>query len=359
MILLEYEAKNIIASHNIAIPSGQIMAKDTVIVHAPFLPLVIKAQVPIGGRGKLGGIRVIDTGRDYEESVKKLWHTKLRNHLPSMLLLEEKLDIDREFYLSLLIDAASADILIVAHPSGGIEVEENDQDDFLKLPYVPGEENRIGESLAELFDLPDQVFVLQDMVRNLGQCFVKNDATLLEVNPLILTKSGDLVVADCKMTLDDAAAFRHPEWDFETPIESNNFVELDATGTIATVANGAGLAMATVDAVTSAGYRPINFLDVGGGASEDLILESFTNLQSYPNIKAIVINIFAGITRCDDVAKAIVAAKNRFPTLPPLYIRLTGTNFDEAATILNEAHIELQRDLDSCLKRLVKEVARG
>ena len=358
MILLEYEAKSILKTRTVPIPTATVVRRGEVVPDTP-LPIVVKSQVPTGGRGKQGGIRIVDTTNELSKTVEALFNLSIGTYTPQTLLLEEKLDIDREFYLSLLIDAASADILIVAHPSGGIEVEENDQDDFLKLPYVPGEENRIGESLAELFDLPEQVFVLQDMVRNLGQCFVRNDATLLEVNPLILTKSGDLVVADCKMTLDDAAAFRHPEWNFETPTENNNFVELDATGTIATVANGAGLAMATVDAVTSAGYRPINFLDVGGGASEDLILESFTNLQSYPNIKAIVINIFAGITRCDDVAKAIVAAKNRFPTLPPLYIRLTGTNFDEAATILNEAHIELQRDLDSCLKKLVKEVARG
>ena len=358
MILLEYEAKNIIASHGVTVPSGHIIRKGATMTLEPFFPLVIKSQVPVGGRGKLGGIRTVESDKDYEEAIAQLWGTELHNYLPNTLLIEEKIDIDREHYLSLLIDSQSAEVMIVAHPSGGMEVEDNDQREFLKIPYIAGEENRIGETLSELFELPEQVFLLQDMVRNLGQCFIKNDATLLEINPLILTSNGDLIAGDCKMILDDSAAFRHPEWNFETPIENNNFVELDSTGNVATIANGAGLAMATVDAVKSAGYSPINFLDVGGGASEELILNSFRRLSSYSHIKAIIINIFAGITRCDDVARAIISAKKQFATLPPLYIRLTGTNFNEARDILKNAHIELQDTLDSCLTKLTTELPR-
>lgn len=358
MILLEYEAKSLLNTFGVPTPNGIIIRKGEAVPNTR-LASVVKSQVPMGGRGKLGGIQVGTTADELSETIRKLFDLSIGTHTPQTLLMEQKLDIEREFYLSLLIDSQSAGIMIVAHPSGGIEVEDNDQHEFLSIPYVAGEENRIGESLAELFDLPEQVFVLQDMVRNLGRCFVENDATLLEINPLILTTNGDLVAGDCKMTLDDAAIFRHPEWHFETPADNNNFVELNPMGDVATIANGAGLAMATVDMVAVAGYTPINFLDVGGGASEELILDSFTRLQSYPHLKAIIINIFAGITRCDDVARAIVAAKSQFPKLPPLYIRLTGTNFEEAKDILKDAAIELQESLDSCLTKLTAEVVHG
>ncbi len=358
MILLEYEAKSILKTRTVPIPTATVVRRGEVVPDTP-LPIVVKSQVPTGGRGKQGGIRIVNTTSELNKTVEALFNLSIGTYTPQTLLLEEKLDIDREFYLSLLIDAASADILIVAHPSGGIEVEENNQDDFLKLPYVPGEENRIGESLAELFDLPEQVFVFQDMVRNLGQCFVRNDATLLEVNPLILTKSGDLVVADCKMTLDDAAAFRHPEWNFEQTSKEVNFVSLDEDGTVGIIANGAGLAMATVDAVADAGMRPANFLDVGGGANTASVLTAFRRIMEYRSVKAIVINIFAGITRCDEVARAIIEAKEQIADLPPLCIRLAGTNYTEAKVLLDDAEISLLPTLKDCLDTAKKEVSRG
>jgi succinyl-CoA synthetase beta subunit len=187
------------------------------------------------------------------------------------------------------------------------------------------------------------------MVKNLYRCFIKNDATLIEINPLVLTTDNQLVAGDCKMVLDDAARFRHSEWQFEAEQADANFVVLDPHGTIATVANGAGLAMATVDAVVAGDMTPANFLDIGGGASTETVLAAFRRITEFTQVKAIVINIFAGITRCDEVARAIVAARDQIDTLPPLCIRLAGTNYEEAAEILAKANITLLPTLQDCI----------
>lgn len=359
MNLLEYEAKKIVARHNIPVPASQLIERGQ--AEAVALPAVLKSQVPIGGRGKLGGIRVVESDDDVESVVDELFELEIRGFKPSVLLAEEKLKIDREFYLSMLIDRASASLQMVAHPNGGVEVESHAEDDIWKVAIgdKSGWAEVVGQQLADLFDTAEQTFVLQDLVENLHECFVKNDATLIEINPLVLTTAGKLVAGDCKMTLDDAAAFRHPEWNFEQTISEVNFVSLDANGTVATIANGAGLAMATVDAVADADMRPANFLDVGGGANADSVLEAFRRIAEYPNVRAIVINIFAGITRCDEIAKAIIEAQKQLANLPPLCIRLAGTNYDEAKVLLDNEGIALLPTLKQCLEAAEKEVNRG
>ena len=194
------------------------------------------------------------------------------------------------------------------------------------------------------------------MVKNLYRCLIKNDATLIEINPLIYTTDKKLVAGDCKMELDDAAHFRHPEWKFEEKPTNTNFVTLDENGSIATIANGAGLAMATVDAVRDFGMNPANFLDIGGGSNSASVLAAFQKIMEYPNIKAIVINIFAGITRCDEVAKAIITAKEQISDLPPLSIRLAGTNVEQANALLAEHNIQLLPTLEACLRAARKGV---
>jgi succinyl-CoA synthetase beta subunit len=181
----------------------------------------------------------------------------------------------------------------------------------------------------------------------LYRCFTENDATLLEINPLILTKENQLVAGDCKMTLDDAAAFRH-DWPLQTEV---NFVTINEKGDTATIANGAGLAMATVDAAYDAGLQPANFLDIGGGASVETLLNAFKRILEYPKVKVIIINIFAGITRSDEVARAIIIAKQQLPILPKLYIRLAGTNQREAHALLNTSHIATEITLEACLQK--------
>ena len=237
-----------------------------------------------------------------------------------------------------------------------MEVEANDHDSFLHVTLTSKNAEEAGERLAEYLDLPAQSFALQDLIEHCYDCFIKNDATLLEINPLVLTSDNKLVAGDCKMTLDDAAAFRHPDWQFEDKPTNTNFVVLDEHGTIATIANGAGLAMATVDAVATAGMKPANFLDIGGGASTDSVLAAFERIMEFPSVQAIVINIFAGITRCDEVAKAIIAARQQIDALPPLFIRLAGTNFEAAAELLAKENIAILPTLEECLSA-AKEVA--
>ena len=347
MKLLEYEAKHLLASANIQTPKSFIVDENSL---PSFLPVVLKSQVPIGGRGKAGGIAVIHTSEEYTLNTSRILSLDIKGYTPKQLLAEELIGIDRELYLSLLIDKQSASIVLMAHTNGGVEIEKNHMDDFLRYSLTDKNLLAAGEQLAEYFDLPEKSFVLQDLVKNLYACMIKNDATLLEINPLILTKDGEIVAGDCKMELDDAAAFRHPEWNFEDEAAEVNFVTLDNQGTVATIANGAGLAMATVDAVADAGLVPANFLDIGGGANEASVLAAFKRIMEYPNIDAIIINIFAGITRCDEIAKAVIAARTQINALPPLYIRLAGTNFEQAVELLTAEQITTLSTLESCIE---------
>lgn len=347
MNLLEYEAKVLLKGAGIPTPRSELIGPNT--TPSSSLPVVIKSQVPVGGRGKLGGIQVVETTANLEVVTKTIFSLPIKGHIPSTLLAEECLNIDRELYLAILINRVDTTIEIVAHRDGGIEVESNESADFLHIALDGKNDEAAGERLAEYYGLESQSFALQDMVKNIYQCFIKNDATLIEINPLILTKQNKLIAGDCKMVLDDAARFRHPEWQFETTTHDANFVVLNPEGTVATVANGAGLAMATVDAVIDGGMIPANFLDIGGGASTETVLAAFKRIVEFSSIQAIVINIFAGITRCDEVAKAILAAREQITDLPPLFIRLAGTNYEAAADILAEANIQLLPTLDACI----------
>lgn len=349
MKLLEYEAKAILRKANIPVPKSYLAGDEP-----EFLPAVIKSQVPIGGRGKAGGIVVVRSEDEYHTAVKKVSKLEIKGFTPKKLLAEELLDIERELYVSVMIDKATAKITMMANRNGGVEVEDNPEDSYKTLELKNGNWEAIGQELADYFDLPDQTFALQDLAEHLHDHFIVNDALLIEINPLVVTKDGKIVAGDCKMELDDAAAFRHEEWDFEAEKAETNFVTLDEQGTVATVANGAGLAMATVDAVADAGLVPANFLDIGGGANEASVLSAFKRLMEYPNVKVIIINIFAGITRCDEVAKAIISARSQIDNLPPLAVRLAGTNYEQAAELLAEHDIAIQPSLGKAIETAKK-----
>lgn len=353
MKLLEYEAKQILASSGIPVPDSFIAGTSP-----RFLPAVVKSQVPTGGRGKAGGIVITQNPSEYTRALSTVSSLSIKGFIPKTLLAEELIDIQHEYYLSLLIDRKTASITLMAHINGGVEVEDNPADSYLTLPLSSDSDfDSIGQSLADYYDLPQQTFALQDLIQKLYSTFIKNDATLVEINPLILTNQDSLVAGDCKMDLDDAATFRHPEWQFEAEKSDSNFVTLDADGTVATIANGAGLAMATVDAAHDAGLAPANFLDIGGGANEASVLAAFKKLVEYPNLQVIIINIFAGITRCDEVAKAIVAARSQITNLPTLSIRLAGTNYQQAAEILAAEGITVQSSLANAIDAAKKEIS--
>lgn len=352
MKLLEYEAKSLLKQAGLTTPRSVIVTSSS---DTPPLPTVLKSQVPVGGRGKAGGVRVIETSDELPGAIAGILALSIKGFTPKVLLAEEKLGIQDEHYVCLLVDRDTATIRLIAHKKGGMEVEDNDQNGFLNIPIDNDTLTAAAATLADHFGYTaDQT---SPLLQKLYDAFVKNDATLLEINPLVYGETG-FVCGDCKMELDDAAAFRHPEWTFEDRPTNANFVTLDPHGTVATIANGAGLAMATVDAVAAAGMKPANFLDIGGGANTESVLAAFKKIMDFPNVHAIVINIFAGITRCDEVAKAIIAAKQQIDGLPPLFIRLAGTNFEEAVDLLTKEGIMTLATLEECLTS-AKEASRA
>ncbi len=344
MRLLEYQAKDILKDNGIRVPKSRLITKNR--IPDLDLPVVIKSQVPVGGRGKAGGVIVVEETTRVASAITKIFAIPIKDHLPTTLLAEELITIKKELYLALLIDRSAREIQVLAHPTGGIEVEKNTTSDFLRVTLSKDSLPTCAKRLGLLFGY--NVSAIETLLRKLRRTFVSSDATLLEINPLILTLDDELVCGDCKMEIDDAALFRHPELADETTPESN-FVKLDNKGTVATIANGAGLAMATVDAVADHGMRPANFLDIGGGATTASVLEAFSKIIEFPGVKAIVINIFAGITRCDEIAKAIIEARDAMPELPPLFIRLAGTNFEEAVALLSAHEIPTLSSLEDCL----------
>ena len=353
MKLLEHEAKTLLSGSGIAVPASSLIRPHETPSIA--LPYVLKSQVLAGKRGKAGGIIVVEDETKFHDEATRIFSLPINNLLPETILVEEKLSIKRELYLSMTVDRSVTAVVLMAHIKGGVEVEDNQDFKVWKLPYSNFSAGAIGQELADYYDLPGQTFALQDLLEKLSLCFIKNDATLIEINPLILTTNDTIIAGDCKITLDDAAKFRH-EWNFvDTPAEAN-FVTIDPNGEVATIANGAGLAMATVDAVYDSGMKPANFLDIGGGANAQTLMAAFSKLVEYPHLKVIVINIFAGITRADEVAKAIIEAKKSIASLPPLFIRLAGTNQAVAAELLVAENIPILPNLEACLQSARKVI---
>lgn len=356
MRLLEYEGKGILSKHGIAVPKYRLSTIQTKVLNNEVFPVVLKSQVPTGGRGKAGGIIIATNQSEFDQTLTKLFTLQIKSYIPKTVLVEEYLDFKSEYYISLIIDKKSSSIQLVAHKNGGVDVEQNMHDSFMRMPINIHNIDEVSIALAEHLDQNNNARSLHNLVTNLYNCFIQNDATLLEINPMVLTSNNEFIAGDCKIELDDSAAFRHPEWNFEQGTYNNNFVTLDVDGTIATIANGAGLAMATVDAVADSGLAPANFLDIGGGANSIVVLEAFRKIMQYRNIKAIIINIFAGITHCDEVATAIIAAKQQIDGLPPLFIRLAGTNYEQAKKLLNAENIPILTTLQDCIVSAKNEV---
>ena len=359
MRLLEYEAKQLLSAHGALVPSGQIITNANDVPKLS-LPLVIKVQIPSGGRGKAGGVKKVNTDDQFSETVERLLSEPTLGYQADTLLAEEALRIKRELYIAITIDRASRSLILLAHTQGGIDIETSAHDsEMLQISLDGGggePDEKTQQQLFDYFKLPENLREqLHNICRSLWKTCTHEDALLVEVNPLVVTDDGQLICADSKIELDDAAAFRH-DWNFEHMPESTQFVILNERGTVGSMANGAGLAMATVDAIQAAGAIPANFLDVGGGTNTDGMVAAFKKLSELPDVKAIVVNIFGGITRCNEVADAIVAARRSVPELPPLFIRLTGTNEAEGKAILESAGVPILPDLKSCVQAAASEV---
>lgn len=355
MNLLEYQAKKLLKKVGILVPKGDVLSDSR--VNALQYPIVLKAQVPVGGRGKAGGIKIAKSELEAQKLAAEILKLSIKGHVAKTVLAEEVLQIKKEYYLGLTIDRASQSIVIIAHPDGGIDIEDADPKKLLSIP-VTKNYSSAAKKISAIYKLPPSLNNdIQAIIEKLHSVFVKNDALLLEINPLVLTEQNKLVAADAKIILDNTAAFRHSSWKaFEAPA-SANFVVLNKQGSVAAMANGAGLAMATVDAIAASGLKPANFLDVGGGSSTESMLAAFRQITSLPEVKAIIVNIFAGITRCDEVANAIVEAKKQ-AEISPLFIRLYGTNQAKGESILTEAGITTLSSLEECIQEASHAVTK-
>ena len=372
MKIHEYQAKEILRKHGVPVPVGEmaltIEQADTAaktLFGAGNAVVVIKAQIHAGGRGKGGGVKVTKSLDAANEASKAIMGMQLITHQTGpagqkvqRLLVEAGSAIERELYLGLVLDRASAKIVFMASQSGGMEIEEvaHATPDLIYKEYIDpavGFQPYQARKLAFKLGLkPTQINQAVSFMMGLYNAFLETDSTLMEINPFITTKDDKLMALDCKINFDDNAMFRHKDLKElrdmaeEDPLEVEaskfalNYIKLD--GNIACMVNGAGLAMATMDIIEYAGGKAANFLDVGGGANQEQIENAFGILLSDPNVKAIFINIFGGILRVDVLATAVVAAARKLSVKLPIILRLEGTNVEEGRKILAESGLKFE-----------------
>jgi succinyl-CoA synthetase beta subunit len=364
MKIHEYQAKAILARHGVPVPRGEEVTgtKDVAAIAKRLgsSVVVVKAQIHAGGRGKGGGVKLAKSPEEAEAIAKQMLGMTLITHqtgpegrLVGRLLIEEGLQMTRELYLSIVLDRAAGKPVMMASADGGMDIEEvaaKTPERIAKVYIEPGvgivpfEARQLGFAMG--LDGP-QVNKFVKLASSLYEAFLATDASLVEINPLVVTAAGDLLALDAKMNFDDNALYKHPEIKDlrdlaeEDPLEieaskfSLNYIHLD--GNIGCMVNGAGLAMATMDIIKLAGGEPANFLDVGGGANAEQIRNAFKILMSDKNVKAVLINIFGGILRCDVLAQGVIAAVKELGVPVPIVIRMEGTNVDEGKRLLKES----------------------
>jgi succinyl-CoA synthetase beta subunit len=353
MDLLEYQGKQLFAKHGVPVPEGRLATSPKearVAADELGYPVVVKAQVQIGGRGKAGGIKVANVSAEAEAHAKSILGMDIRGLTVHEVWVEPASDIAAEYYAAVVFDRSARKVLVMLSAAGGVEIEAVPEEQIARLHVDPlvGFQDFHGRRLA--FDSgidADVVRPVGKMLAKLYGAFVKTDAMLVEVNPLIVTGDRQVTALDAKVTVDDNALPRQPEIaemrdpSAEDPQEQMakergvTYVKLD--GEIGILGNGAGLVMSTLDVVAQAGGRPANFLDVGGGADADEIVSALEVLLSDEKVKAVLFNIFGGITRCDEVAKGILQALDQIDVKVPIVVRLDGTNDEEGRRILEEA----------------------
>ena len=364
MKIHEYQAKNLLSRFGVPVPEGDVTFTPAeareVATRLGTSVVVVKAQIHAGGRGKGGGVKLAKSPAEAEQLAEQMLGMTLVTHQTGpagrsvgRVLVEEGVGIARELYLGVLIDRASMAPVVIASSAGGMDIEEvaaQTPEKMLRATIDPavGLMPYQGRSLAFSMGLGGpQARKLVALLEAVYRAFVETDASMIEINPLIETTDGNLVALDAKVTLDDNALYRHPDLkelrdlSEEDPLEvdasthSLNYIRLD--GTIGCMVNGAGLAMATMDIIKLAGGEPANFLDVGGGANAEQIKNAFRILMADTNVKAVLINIFGGILRCDVLAQGVIAAVNELGVPVPIVIRMEGTNVDEGKRLLAES----------------------
>jgi succinyl-CoA synthetase beta subunit len=378
--LFEYQGKQYFARYGIPVsPGGVADTADEAVVEADRVgyPVVVKAQVQVGGRGKAGGIKLASDPAEVRRHAEAILGMDIKGHVVRRLWIEHASDIAKEYYASFTLDRSAKLHLGLVSSRGGVDIEEvaAEEPEAIARLHVDPVDGFTAEAAADLVGRagldPEAREGAIDLLVKLYRCFVEGDADLVEVNPLILTPDGRVHALDAKVTLDESAAFRHPEW-----AELTSFQELDdrerlarekglnyigLSGTVGIIANGAGLAMSTLDVVNQVGGSAANFLDVGGGANADVMANALEVINTDDAVRSILINIFGGITRVDEVAKGIVEALGRVQLRAPIAMRLDGTNVAEGRALLagheSDRLISLPTMLDAARKAV--ELAGG
>ena len=383
MNIHEHQAKEIFRKFNISVPNGvAVFSLEEIDQKFKLLnvsKIVLKAQIHAGGRGKAGGIKIINNINELKTQANNLFGKKLVTHQTGpqgrtikRLYLEETCDIKKEFYLSCLVDRSSSKIAFISSAAGGIDIEDVAKKNPEKIITV---KQRLTESVSEKdINKIIQPFALPEkskkqalhLIKSIYKILVEKDASLIEINPLILTKDDDLLCLDAKINFDDNALYRHPDIlslkdpNEENPIETeasrHKLAYIKLNGKIGCMVNGAGLAMATMDIIKLYGSEPANFLDVGGGASKEKVSAGFKIILSDKNVKGILINIFGGIMRCDVLAQGVVKAAQETNLSVPLVVRLAGTNVELGREILKKSNLKIisANNLSDAAKKIIE-----
>ena len=385
MNIHEHQAKELLKKYGANVPNGvfALTVKD-ILEKAKNLnsqKLVLKAQIHAGGRGKAGGVKILNDISELEKESNNLLGKKLITHqtgpsgkIVKRLYVEAPSDIDKEFYLSCLVDRGSSKIAFISSDQGGMDIEEVAKKNPNKINTIKVDFNKSisdldCEKVIKIFDLkPDQSLEAMNIVKSIYKLFIDLDASMVEINPLILTKQGKIICLDAKINFDDNALFRHPEISALRDLNEEDPTEIEASkydlsyikldGSIGCMVNGAGLAMATMDIIKLYGEEPANFLDVGGGASKEKVSEALKIIISDKNVKGILINIFGGIMKCDVLAQGVVDAAKEVKINVPLVVRLAGTNFEKGKDILDRSGLKIisATDLNSAAEKIVNEI---
>jgi succinyl-CoA synthetase beta subunit len=385
MNIHEHQAKGILKKFGASVPEGvyALTVEDLLekVKKLNTSKYVLKAQIHAGGRGKAGGVKILDNIEDLASEARKLLGKTLVTHQTGpegrevkRLYVEESSNIDKEFYLSCLVDRASSKIAFISSDQGGMDIEEVASKTPEKIITTKVElEDEISnidcENILKIFNLNNQAkSEAIKLLKSIYKMFISTDANMVEINPLILTKENKIMCLDAKVNFDDNALFRHPEITELRDLNEEDPAEIEASkhdlayikldGSIGCMVNGAGLAMATMDIIKLYGSEPANFLDVGGGASKEKVSAAFKIILSDKNVKGILINIFGGIMRCDVLAQGVVDAAKEMKINVPLVVRLAGTNFKEGKEILDNSGLKLisAENLDDAAKKIVEAI---
>ena len=385
MNIHEHQAKKILKKYGVAVPNGvfghtveELIEKSKSLKTEKY---ILKAQIHAGGRGKAGGVKILSNIKELTEASKEMLGKKLITHQTGpegktvkRLYVEESSNIEKEFYLSCLVDRASSKIAFISSDQGGMDIEEVAKKNpekiiTTKINYSKEISNENCESIIKIFSLKDKAKEqAKNLIKAIYKMFISTDASMVEINPLILTKEENILCLDAKVNFDDNALFKHPEIAELRDFSEEDSIEIEASkhdlsyikldGSIGCMVNGAGLAMATMDIIKLYGEEPANFLDVGGGASKEKVSAALKLILSDKNVKGILINIFGGIMRCDVLAQGIVDAAKEINIGVPLVVRLAGTNFKEGKEILDNSGLKLisAENLDDAAKKIVEAI---